>query len=93
MGAPVGGIVREAIVPPLHPRIPAPYLGTVRAFAGKTKWGRHVDVGGGIAVDVLPRDVSAWIPAFAGMTNWGAGTTSAGAASFRHTRRRVTSFS
>ncbi len=37
IGAPVGGIVREAIVPPLHPRIPAPYLGTVRAFAGKTK--------------------------------------------------------
>ena len=33
---------------------------------------RCVDVGGGIAVGVLSRDVSAWIPAFAGMTNGGA---------------------
>ena len=49
--------------------IPAPYLGTGRAIAGKTKWGRRVDVGGGIAVGALSRDVSAWIPAFAGMTN------------------------
>ena len=30
-----------------------------------------MDVGGGIAVGVLSRDVSAWIPAFAGMTNGG----------------------
>ena len=60
--------------------------------AGLTK-GRRVDVGGGIAVGVLSRDVSAWIPAFAGMTNWGAGATSAGAAAFRHTRGRATSFS
>ena len=30
-----------------------------------------MDVGGGIAVGVLSRDVSAWIPAFAGMTNSG----------------------
>ena len=37
---------------------------------GTTKWGRRVDVGGGIAVGVLSRDVSAWIPAFAGMTRW-----------------------
>ena len=51
------------------PWIPAPYLGTGRAIAGKTKWGRRVDVGGGIAVGALSRDVSAWIPAFAGMTN------------------------
>ena len=29
-----------------------------------------MDVGGGIAVGVLSRDVSAWIPAFAGMTRW-----------------------
>ena len=35
------------------------------------KWGYCVDVGGGIAVDVLSRNVSAWIPAFAGMTNIG----------------------
>ena len=33
------------------------------------KRGYRVDVGGGIAVGVLSRDVSAWIPAFAGMTN------------------------
>ena len=57
------------------------------------KWGGRVDVRGGIALCVHSRDVSAWIPAFAGMTNWGAGTTSAGAASFRHTRRRVILFS
>ena len=53
--------------PPLW--IPAPYRGSGCAFAGKTKWGRRVDVGGGIAVGVISRDVSAWIPAFAGMTN------------------------
>ena len=53
----------------------------------ETRSGAHVDVGGGIAVGDLSRDVSAWIPAFAGMTNWGAGTTSAGAASFRRTRK------
>ncbi len=41
----------------------APYRGTGRAIAGKTRWGRRVDVGGGIAVGVLSRDVSAWIPA------------------------------
>ena len=35
------------------------------------KWGYRVDVGGGIAVDVLSRNVSSWIPAFAGMTNGG----------------------
>ena len=35
------------------------------------KWGYRVDVGGGIAVDVRSRNVSAWIPAFAGMTNGG----------------------
>ena len=56
-----------------------------------------MDVGGGIAVDVLSRNVSAWIPAFAGMTGNDElgvpGTTSAGAAAFRHTRGRVTSFS
>ena len=51
------------------PWIPAPYLGTGRAIAGKTNWGRRVDVGGGIAVGALSRDFSAWIPAFAGMTN------------------------
>ena len=33
------------------------------------KWDYRVDEGSGIAVDVLSRDVSAWIPAFAGMTN------------------------
>ena len=38
-------------------------------------WGRRVEVGGGIAVDVLSRNVSAWIPAFAGMTNGAVGTT------------------
>ena len=36
-------------------------------------WGRRVDVGGGIAVGDLSRDVGAWIPAFAGMTKWGRG--------------------
>ena len=41
------------------------------AFDGETKWGRRVEVGGGIAVDVVSRNVSAWIPAFAGMTNVG----------------------
>ena len=30
-----------------------------------------MEVGDGIAVGVLSRDVSAWIPAFAGMTNGG----------------------
>ena len=75
-------------LPPIHLLwIAVAYLGTGRAIAGNTKWGRHVDVGGGIAVGDLSRDVSAWIPAFAGMTNWGAGTTSAGAASFRRTRK------
>ncbi len=55
---------------PLHlPWIPARNRGTGRAVAGETKWGRRVDLGGGIAVGVLLRDVSAWIPAFAGMTN------------------------
>ena len=73
--------------------IPAPYRGSGCAFAGKTKWGRRVDVGGGIAVDVLSRNVSAWIPAFAGMTNWGAGTTSAGAVASRHNRSGVGAFS
>ena len=59
-------------MPPLHPLDSGPVsLGSGRAVAGKTKWGRRVDVGGGIAVGVLSRDVSAWIPAFAGMTNWG----------------------
>ncbi len=43
--------------------IPVSYRRTGRAIAGKTKWGRCVDVGGGIAVDVLSRNVSAWIPA------------------------------
>ena len=56
---------------PCLPWIPAPYRGSGCAFAGKTKWGRLVVVGGGIAVDVLSRNVSAWIPAFAGMTNSG----------------------
>ena len=51
------------------PRIPAPYRGSGCAFAGKTKWGRRVDVGGDIAVGDLSRDISAWIPAFAGKTN------------------------
>ena len=55
--------------PPLW--IPAPYRGSGSAFAGETKWGRRVEVGGGIAVDVVSRNVSAWIPAFAGMTNVG----------------------
>ena len=41
----------------------APYRGSGCAFDGKTKWGRCVDVGGGIAVGVLSRNVSAWIPA------------------------------
>ena len=53
------------------PWIPAPYRRSAHAFAGKTKWGRRVDIGGGIAICVLSRDVSAWIPAFAGMTNVG----------------------
>ena len=58
--------------PPTHLLwIPVAYLGTGRAIAGRTTWGRRVDVVGGIAVDVLSRDVSAWIPAFAGMTNGG----------------------
>ena len=35
------------------------------------KWGRRVDVGGGIALGVVSRDVSAWILAFARMTNSG----------------------
>ena len=35
------------------------------------EWGPRVDVRGGIALGVLSRDVSAWIPAFAGMTNGG----------------------
>ena len=56
-------------LPPIHLLwIAVAYLGTGRAIAGKTKWGRRVDVGGGIAVDVLSRNISAWIPAFAGMT-------------------------
>ena len=42
-----------------------------------TKWGRRVELGGGIAVDVLSRNVCAWIPAFAGMTNGAVGTTKA----------------
>ena len=56
---------------PLSPLlwIAVAYLGTGRAIAGKTQWGRRVDVGVGIAVGVLSRDVSAWIPACAGMTN------------------------
>ena len=55
---------------PVHlPWIPARNRGTGRAVAGETKWDRRVDLGGGIAVGVLLRDVSAWIPAFAGMTN------------------------
>ena len=59
-----------SFVRPLHlPLIPARNRGMGRAVAGETKWGRRVDVGGGIAVDVLSRNVSAWIPAFAGMTN------------------------
>ena len=59
-----------SFVRPLHlPWIPARNRGTGRAVAGETKWGRRVDLGGGIAVGVLLRDVSAWIPAFAGMTN------------------------
>ena len=56
-------------LPPIHlPPMPVAYLRTGRAIAGKTKWGRRVDVGGGIAVGVRSRDVSTWIPAFAGMT-------------------------
>ena len=55
-------------LPPLW--IAVAYLGTGRAIAGKTKWGRRVDVGGGIAVGVLSRNVSAWIPAFAGNDEW-----------------------
>ena len=46
---------------------PSPPLWTL-AYAGNTKSGGRVDVRGGIAVGVLSRDVSAWIPAFAGMT-------------------------
>ena len=57
------------------PWIPAAYRGAGRALTGKTKWGRRVDVGVGIAVGVRSRDVSAWIPAFAGMTKWVAGMT------------------
>ena len=61
-----------SIVPPLLlSAIPAPYQRSGRAFAGKTQWGRRVDVGDGIAVGVLSRNVSSWIPAFAGMTNVG----------------------
>ena len=52
--------------PPLW--IPVAYLDTGRAIAGTTQRGRRVDVGGGIAVCVRSRDVSAWIPAFAEMT-------------------------
>ena len=51
----------SASLPPFW--IPVRYRGSGCAFDGKTKWGRCVDVGGGIAVDVLSRDVSAWIPA------------------------------
>ena len=59
-------------LPPIHlVWIPVAYLGTERAIAGRTKWGRRVDVGGGIVVGILSRDVSAWIPAFAGMTSSG----------------------
>ena len=86
-GCPSRGSVWVSFVPPLHlPWIPAPYRDTGRALAASTKWGRRVDVGGGIAVDVLSRNVSAWIPAFAGMTN-------GEAVECRHTRGRVTSLS
>ena len=74
------------MAPPTPLWIPAPYRGSGRAFPGKTKWGRRVEVGGGIAVGILSRNVSAWIPAFAGMTN-------GEAVECRHTRGRVTSFS
>ena len=55
--------------PPHLDSRPVSGFGTV--FAGKTKWGRRLDAGGGIAVGFLSRDISAWIPAFAGMTNGG----------------------
>ena len=46
------------------------WLSPERRYEGPImqKWGRGVDVGGGIALGVLSWDVSAWIPAFAGMT-------------------------
>ena len=67
----VGGIVREAHVPPLRP--------LDSEFRRKDEFGGRecrsgvveMDVGGGIAVGILSRDVSAWIPAFAGKTNSG----------------------
>ena len=64
------GVKCTAPPPALDCRPVSGYTG--RALAGKTKWGRRVDVGGGIAVGDLSRGVSAWIPAFAGMTNGGA---------------------
>ncbi len=59
---------------------PAPYRGYGASFRPPErrnegprmpKWGRRVDVGGGIALGVVSRDVSAWILAFARMTNSG----------------------
>ena len=58
---PLPGGEEVASLPPFW--IPVRYRGSGCAFDGKTKWGRCVDVGGGIAVGVLSRDVSAWIPA------------------------------
>ena len=55
----------------LRTTFPSPHPLWIPALAGVTQWGRRVDVGGGIAVGVRSRDVSAWIPAFAGMTNRG----------------------
>ena len=54
-------------------RLSAPWIpasaGNTRWVAGMTKWGRRVDVGGGIALGVLSRDVSTWILA----PYWGTG--------------------
>ena len=58
---PLPGGEEVASPPPLW--IPAPYRGSGCVFAGKTKWGRRLDAGGGIAVGFLSRDISAWIPA------------------------------
>ena len=72
-GTPGGFFHRLVVLPSPPPLDSGAVSGFEGAFAGKTKWGRRVGVGGRIAVGVLSRDVSAWIPAFAGMTNGAVG--------------------
>ena len=62
------GVICAAPPPPLDS---GPVSRYGACFCRKDEVGRRVDVGGGIAVGDLSRDVSAWIPAFAGMTNGG----------------------